>query len=100
MGDKKTIQIGEMVLEIGEEEISGIYANLVIINHSPDDFILDFAFADPATRTARVRTRVILSASHCKRFYQALKANIERYESTFGPIPTPQPVGGKETEIH
>jgi hypothetical protein len=86
---KKTIKFGDMTLEMEEEKLTGRYSNLVMINHTPDDFIFDFAFVDPATRTAILLQRIILSPSHCKRFFQALKANLERYEQTFGVIPLP-----------
>lgn len=86
---KKSIKLGEMTLELEEEKLTGSYANLVLINHTPDDFIFDFAFVDPATRTAYLLQRMILSPSHCKRFFQALKANLERYEAIFGPISLP-----------
>lgn len=86
---KKTIKLGEMTLELEEEKLTGNYANLVLINHTPDDFIFDFAFVDPATRTAILLQRIILSPTHCKRFFQALKVNLERYEQIFGAIPLP-----------
>ena len=95
------VKFGEVTVVIPPEIAQGVYANLVLLNHSPDDFVIDFAFVDPVSRTAQVRARIILSPSHLKRFFYALKSNLERYEATFGQIPTPTPpTGPKEGGVN
>ena len=45
----------------------GAYCNLVLINHNENEFVLDFAYLQPAAPRARVRARVISSPRHTKR---------------------------------
>ena len=74
----------------------GAYANLAMIAHSPEEFILDFIFIVPNPPYGKLKSRVIMSASHAKRFLRALAENVQKYESQFGPIPegsAPMPSG-------
>jgi len=57
-------------IEISEEIAEGTYANLAIITHS----------------NAELKSRVILTPMHAKRFMKAMVENIERYEAAHGPI--------------
>jgi hypothetical protein len=73
-------------IDLDEVTAQGAYSNLVLINHSDSEFVIDFAFLQPAAPRARVRARIIASPRHTKRFLQALKANLDRYEERFGAI--------------
>ena len=73
-------------IEISETVAEGDYANLVMIAHSPEEFILDFIRIMPGVNTARVKSRVIVTPQHAKRFLRALSDNISRYENNYGPI--------------
>ena len=68
----------------------GVYANLMMVSHRKEEFILDFLFVPPqqgnATQTAALRSRVITTPEHAKRIVRALQENIQRYESAFGAI--------------
>ena len=79
--DPQPIQI-----DLDEATAQGAYCNLVLINHTDSEFILDFAFIQPAAPRARVRARIVSSPRHTRRFMQALKANLDRYEERFGKI--------------
>ena len=69
-----------------------MYCNLVLINHTDGEFILDFAFLQPAAPQARVRARILSSPRHTKRLLRALETNVQRYEERFGKIDdTPSP---------
>lgn len=81
--EKKEQQIQ---IEIDDVTAQGVYSNLAIITHSPDEFILDFIFIQPQIPKAKVRTRVITSPQHVKRFFYALQDNIKKYEEKFGEI--------------
>lgn len=63
-----------------------MYSNLVLINHTENEFLLDFAFFAPGAPRAKVRARVISSPHHTKRLLKALLKNVERYEERFGQI--------------
>jgi hypothetical protein len=73
-------------LQLDDDVAMGLYSNLVLINHTENEFLLDFAFFSPGTPRAKVRTRVISSPRHTKRLLRALQKNIERYEERFGVI--------------
>ena len=60
----------------------------MLLNHTENEFVLDFAFIQPSNGRAKVRTRVISSPKHTKRLLQALQKNLERYEERFGTIET------------
>ncbi len=73
-------------LQLDEEIAQGAYSNLVLINHTENEFLLDFAFVAPGAPRARVRARIISSPRHTKRLLRALTKNLERYEERFGEI--------------
>ena len=73
-------------IELDESIAQGSYSNLVIVNHSPTEFVLDFINVMPGTPKAKVRSRIILTPQHAKRFLSALEENLSKYESSFGEI--------------
>ena len=89
--DQETTAAGELKIRIPEEKANGSYANLAMINHTPDDFVLDFIFVQPGGKQAEVQSRVILTPGHFKRLLAAMQQNLERYEQAFGPIPERTP---------
>lgn len=78
-------------LELSEEMAQGVYSNLIAINHSPTEFVLDFVQMMPGMPKAKVQSRVILTPEHAKRFLNALGENIARYEQHLGNIATHEP---------
>ncbi|MEN9697403.1 MAG: hypothetical protein RLZ56_824 [Bacteroidota bacterium] len=79
-------------IEISEEIAEGAYANLAIITHSNAEFVVDFVNVMPGTPKSKVKSRVILTPMHAKRFMKALVENIERFEEANGPITDISPV--------
>ena len=81
-------------INLNEEVAQGTYANLAIITHSDNEFILDFVAMLPGLPKARVKSRVVLTPEHAKRLLLSLQENVSRYENSFGKIniPTKQPV--------
>jgi ribonuclease BN (tRNA processing enzyme) len=73
-------------IEISEEVAEGAYANLAIITHSHAEFVIDFVNVMPSTPKSKVKSRIILTPQHAKRFMKALIENINRYEAANGPI--------------
>ena len=52
-----------------DETIShGVYSNMVLIHSNDAEFTLDFCFVQPHQPFAAVRSRVITSPRHIKRF--------------------------------
>ena len=73
-------------IELDENIAQGIYSNLVIVNHSPTEFVLDFINVMPGVPKAKVRSRLILTPEHAKKFINALQDNLRKYEKSFGEI--------------
>ena len=73
-------------IELPEELAEGVYANLAIISHSHSEFIIDFIRLLPNVPKAKVKSRVIVTPEHAKRFLQALADNVKKYEAQHGAI--------------
>ncbi len=83
-------------LQIDDATAQGLYTNLVVINHSENEVVLDFAYVQPNTPAAKVRARIISSPRHTKRLLLALQNNVQRYEERFGVIE----ISGDEPTVH
>jgi hypothetical protein len=95
MGDLYLLKISKMAdqgqnnqlnIEISEEVAEGQYANLAIITHSHAEFVIDFVNVMPGTPKSKVRSRIILTPQHAKRFMKALTENVARFETANGKI--------------
>jgi len=89
--------MSEIRLDIEREIAKGRYANLAMISHTPNEFLIDFALMQPRG-PALVVARVITSPSHAKALLRSLAENIRRYEAAYGPIPEPSPDSGPRGE--
>ncbi len=76
----------QLNIELKEDLSSGIYSNLVVINHSPSEFVFDFISVMPGLPKAKVNSRVILSPQHAKRLLRVLSENVQNFESKNGNI--------------
>jgi hypothetical protein len=76
----------QLNIEISEEVAEGEYANLAIITHSHAEFVIDFVNVMPGTPKSRVKSRIILTPQHAKRFMKALTENLVRFETANGKI--------------
>ena len=79
-------QPNQLNIEISEEVAEGVYANLAIITHSHAEFVIDFVNVMPGTPKSKVKSRIILTPQHAKRFMKALNDNVTRFESMNGKI--------------
>ena len=79
-------QSNQLNIEITEETAEGQYANLAIITHSRAEFVIDFVNVMPGTPKSKVKSRIILTPQHAKRFMKALVENVERFEAVNGTI--------------
>ncbi|GIV61625.1 DUF3467 domain-containing protein [Rhodocaloribacter litoris] len=84
--DKQHPGQSHLNIELSEEVAEGVYANLVMIAHSSEEFILDFIRIMPGVPKARVKSRIIITPHHAKRLLHALADNIEKYEQAHGDI--------------
>ncbi len=79
-------QQNQLNIEISEEIAEGTYANLAVITHSHAEFVIDFVNVMPGTPKSKVKSRIIFTPMHAKRFMNALADNIARYEAANGTI--------------
>ncbi len=73
-------------IELGEVEAEGIYSNLVLISHSPAEFVFDFTRVLPGKAKTKVYSRIIMAPQHAKSLLGALEENIKKYEAEFGEV--------------
>lgn len=86
MENNQNLNNNQLNIEISEEIAEGEYANLAIITHSHAEFVIDFVNVMPGTPKSRVKSRIILTPQHAKRFMKALIENIDRFEDVNGEI--------------
>ncbi len=83
---QQEVKEGQINVELSEEIAEGVYSNLAIINHSPSEFVLDFIKIMPGVPKAKVKSRIVLTPQHAKRFLRALNENVARFEQQHGEI--------------
>jgi len=82
----KQPQQGQINIELDENVAQGIYSNLAIINHSQSEFVIDFVTIMPGVPKSKVKSRIVLTPQHAKRFLKALHDNVSRFENAHGEI--------------
>ena len=86
-------------IELPADQAEGTYANLVMITHSPAEFIIDFSRLLPGIPKAKVYSRIIMTPQHAKSLMLTLQDNIEKFENQHGEIkvsstmPSQKPMG-------
>ncbi|MCH8903847.1 MAG: DUF3467 domain-containing protein [Bacteroidetes bacterium] len=83
---EKKAPVNQISIELPEDVADGVYSNLAIITHSNAEFVVDFVKVMPGVKKAKVKSRVVLTPQHAKRFLKALEDNIQKYESMYGEI--------------
>jgi hypothetical protein len=86
MAEEQKPKQGQINIELEEQVAQGIYSNLAIINHSQSEFVVDFVSIMPGMPKSKVRSRIILTPQHAKRFLKALGDNVQRFEQAHGEI--------------
>ena len=76
----------QLNIELTEDMAEGSYANLAIITHSHAEFVIDFVNVMPGTPKSKVKSRIIFTPQHAKRFMKAMIENIGKYEAVNGSI--------------
>ncbi|PIR95939.1 MAG: DUF3467 domain-containing protein [Candidatus Doudnabacteria bacterium CG10_big_fil_rev_8_21_14_0_10_42_18] len=74
----------QLQVKATDEVLKGVYANMVQVGHTSEEFVLDFMNLMPNMGT--LNARVIVSPSHAKRLANALMDNIKKYEEQHGTI--------------
>lgn len=84
--NKNQPQQNQINIELTEEVAEGIYSNLAIITHSNQEFIVDFVKVMPGVPKAKVKSRIVLTPQHAKRFMKVMIDNVKKFESMHGEI--------------
>jgi hypothetical protein len=94
MSENKDIKPINLEIQLDEVTAQGQYVNMVVAQHSPSEFVLDFIFIPPGQLKARVRSRIILAPEHAKRLMKVMTENVANYERRFGEIKLPEVILG------
>lgn len=81
-------------IDLSPELAGGVYSNLALIVHGPNDVFLDFMLLTPRNPNPRVQSRIIMTPENAKNLLMALNDNIQKYEKTFGTIERKAPRNG------
>ena len=79
--DHRSRRTAALQIELAEDIAEGVYTNLVMIAHNPEEFVLDFIRVLPGVPKARVKSRVVVTPGHAKRLLAALADNLHKYEA-------------------
>jgi hypothetical protein len=86
MQDQQQPQEQQLNIELTEEIVDGIYANLAVITHSFAEFVIDYVNVMPNMPKAKVKARIVMTPQHAKRLMLALIDNVKRFEAQHGVI--------------
>lgn len=81
----------ELKIELTPEVATGVYSNLAVLSHSPQEFFVDFVAMAPNMPQAKVVSRIIMTPENAKNLLMALRDNVAKYEQTFGEITRKMP---------
>jgi hypothetical protein len=76
----------QIQVELDPDTAQGMYVNMAMVNHSENEFTLDFIYVQPQAAKAKVRARIISSAKHTKRLLFALQDSVKKFEQMHGEI--------------
>ncbi len=76
----------QVKIELDPDTAQGMYVNMAMVNHSENDFTLDFIYVQPQEPKGKVRARMITSPKHAKQLLAALQDAVSGFERKFGTI--------------
>lgn len=74
----------QVQIKAKEDDLKGVYSNVIQIAHNKEEFVLDFF--NIVGQMGTLNSRIILSPGHLKRMLKALEGNLKKYEEKFGEI--------------
>jgi hypothetical protein len=89
--NRPTIQEIYENFKLADDQLSGVYANAVLIGHSITEFFFDFITT--FYPTSAVSARVYLPAPMAPRFLQSLESTLQQFQKRYM---QPPPPGGQE----
>ncbi|HBE01467.1 MAG: hypothetical protein A2096_02330 [Spirochaetes bacterium GWF1_41_5] len=70
-------------IQLDDQTAQGSFCNLVIMNHTDNEFVFDFIYMQPNTPKGKVRARIIMTPDHARRLQTALIDNIQKYDAKY-----------------
>ena len=74
----------ELPVKMPERVLPGVYSNQMLVNHTREEFLIDFFNLFPPKGI--LSARIITSPGHLKRMIKHLSKSLENYEKNFGPV--------------
>ncbi len=74
----------ELQVKALDKDLKGVYANVMYVAHTKEEFVMDFLNIFPPQGV--LASRIITSPGHMKRIVRALEDNVKQYEDKFGKI--------------
>ena len=84
MGQRHSVGMKEVKLSLDNDKQQGVYANLIKIYHTKEEFVLDFLANYQEVEVLSVR--VIVNPHHMKRMVAALQESFTKHEEEFGSL--------------
>ena len=78
----------ELKIQVDEKTAEGTYVNFLSVFHNQAEFVMDFGRIVPGRPEVNIMSRLMTNPIALKQIVQTLSENLERYERTFGPIPS------------
>ena len=79
--DDKHARVQELNLLAQPDITKGVYSNVAVIHHTPNEFAIDFLFQ--IAGQAQMVSRVILSPKHMRALERAIAENLAKYDAKF-----------------
>lgn len=94
MKDKKNMpnQNLEVKVQVDDETAEGTYVNFLSVFHNQAEFVMDFGRFVPGKPEVKIMSRLLTNPIALKQIVRTLNENLERYESTFGPVAGSEPM--------
>lgn len=80
----------QLKIKVKDDDLKGVYSNLMQVVHTKEEFILDFFMSSPPQGI--LSSRIIMSPGHLKRMFNALQESLKKYEDKFGKIEESDPM--------
>ena len=74
----------DVKISLDSEKQQGVYANLIKIYHTKEEFVLDFLANYQESEVLSVR--VVVNPHHLKRMVAALQESVTKHEDEFGSL--------------
>lgn len=77
-------------IQVSDEQKFGVYANFLVVSHSPHEFTLDFCQIPPGTQRDQVKAQVVsrvkIAPTMVGKVIRALNTNMTAYEDKYGMV--------------